>query len=1056
MPDLGLRPSGVALDRVAAGMAGVGERSPLAADPTPVSRIPRMFDRSLVTSGFDTETLVSERYLTYLLMAQVEAGLLSLEFDVVDPPTNTDVSVTLHPPAQGDYRRLYTPSDDPPAPLEVANSFRTRLVPGEDSGFVDVAFTPDGSHVLTRSVDSRVRRWDLLERTQDDAFAFEVNPAIGSAFDAACTQIATASADHSVRVWDLATQTVVAMLEAHTHVAECVAFSPDGLRLVSGSFDQTAIVWDLATQTPLHVLSGHTGRVTSVAFDAAGTRVVSGGEDGTVRLWDAATGAPMQVMTGHGGPVNCAVFSPDGLRIASASDDRTLRLWQAATGTPLRTLTGHTDRVLWVDFGVGGTRLLSGSADNTLRHWSIFGSSPLATLGEHRSDVTRVRFERAVGSSRNVSVSAGGAIRIWEDIFAGTTTTELRRDFMRVEVFATIVDHNAPPGTPPFEGPLAVFVYLALDADKAANGLEVNHRLRLSFGRLDPGTKVLLAAKDVDVPLVESTLREQLDRDLPLGVAQGQQVQQLRMRKHFDESTGKRTLGIYVDLGLRSAPREFREPRGILALARDFRGIDQEIAFATSKKLFSLLGPDARFQRAEPVPGTDRFRFPLRKDPNDSSNDEIGTIDGVSVGPEIVPSGGPGSSPHITGRLRIKVDATYTDSTPDLGFAVNFLFRPKRDARGVVDWKADVDVDVGLLATLLIVVAGLVVLLPFLGGVGIAFWLLVGTLASLVGGRGLAEYYASKKLAEEGDLEKQASVLDALPFRLPAATRRWDPFYETQHQIVAELDEDMIIDRDGIAFSAREVVLDKEPVLRDDIAPHSEERDAQGVSAIVYEVPDFVRFEEGFSAKGPGVDRMDFLRPDPAGRPTLVQLTIDQILERKAADRILAPIVLDARRIYLHGGQIDQLLCCTWRVRTQQRNRLIGEFQSRRRAEIRAEVEQELVELGTPATAEEIEALTEERFQETIAEDQKEYEGGALRMDLHVALAPLLRFDLAPEEMVALQEKGVFVIDGKEIIVRHNRNGTVTPYYRDHPDGDPRDNLLTLPPYAFPYQPPPA
>jgi hypothetical protein len=90
-----------------------------------------------------------------------------------------------------------------------------------------------------------------------------------------------------------------------------------------------------------------------------------------------------------------------------------------------------------------------------------------------------------------------------------------------------------------------------------------------------------------------------------------------------------------------------------------------------------------------------------------------------------------------------------------------------------------------------------------------------------------------------------------------------------------------------------------------------------------------------------------------------------------------------------------------------------------------------------------------------IDERQKDYVNGGLRDDLHRALAPFLRFDLAPEELIDLQQRGVFALDGKEIIVRHNKDGTETPYYRDRPDGDPRDNLLSLPHYAFPYVPPP-
>lgn len=201
------------------------------------------------------------------------------------------------------------------------------------------------------------------------------------------------------------------------------------------------------------------------------------------------------------------------------------------------------------------------------------------------------------------------------------------------------------------------------------------------------------------------------------------------------------------------------------------------------------------------------------------------------------------------------------------------------------------------------------------------------------------------------------------------------------------------------------------------------------------------------------MDRLNFLREDPIGQPTWVTLTVDEILARKAEKRVLTPIVLDARRIFLDGGQIDQLLCCTWRVRTQQRNRLVNEFRARKHDEIEAEVRAEFAANGETPTEAEIDSETELRFQEVITEEQKEYEGDQLRDDLHTALAPLLRFDVAPEELVAMSKLGIFSLEGKEIIVRHNRNGVVTPYYRDHPDADPRDNLLSLPHYSLPYQP---
>jgi hypothetical protein len=630
-------------------------------------------------------------------------------------------------------------------------------------------------------------------------------------------------------------------------------------------------------------------------------------------------------------------------------------------------------------------------------------------------------------------------------------------DFMHVDVWVTVINHGA--GGQTFQGWVGLIVYLALYADRSDNGLESNHILRLTFAKLDEPTKNLLQSQGINVDRVEQTLRNELDRDLPLGIAQGQQVQQIRMRKFFDGDIG--TLGIYVDLALHSGPgeNEFLAPRGNVELAKCFRDPMKMIAFATSPGLFALLGPDAKFRRAELSPGSSEYRYPFREDMSDKSSKELGTIDSISVDPKL--SFDTHNIPFE--ELHIKMEGTYTDSEPNFGFTAHLYFNPKRNTDGIVEWESRLDIDFGLLATLLFVIGGLLVLFVPLAPVGIGFWLMVGTIVSLVGEQ-IAEQIVSKQTAEKVDEESQASVLDSLPFRLPAAVRRWDPFYETQHQIVAKLDEPMVIDDLGMAFIAEHVVLDKQPVVRLDIAPYDELRENGEIVGIRYEVPDFVQVASSTKpdAKGPGVDRMEFEPSDPVSK--LVTLTLEQIEERKARKRLLAPIVLDARRINMFHGQIERLLCTTWRIRTQQRDRLIQEFQERTRADIEANelpaIKQKATadltaKLGRPPTEEELDKEVELRVQSKIEERQKDYEDGDLRDDLHPALAPLLHFDLAPEELISLQEHGAFSLEGKEIIVRENRDGSHTPYYRDHPDRDPRDNLLSLPHYLYPYVPPP-
>jgi hypothetical protein len=183
------------------------------------------------------------------------------------------------------------------------------------------------------------------------------------AFSPDGTRIVTGSADQTVKVWDARTGTPQLELKGHTSWVYSVAFSPDGTRIVTGSEDRTARVWDARTGTPLLDLKGHTGLVWSVAFSPDGSRIVTGSADQTVKVWDARTGTPQLELKEHTAPVSSVAFSPDGTRIVTGSADRTAKVWDARTGTPLLELRGHTSPVTSVAFSPDGTRIVTVAVD---------------------------------------------------------------------------------------------------------------------------------------------------------------------------------------------------------------------------------------------------------------------------------------------------------------------------------------------------------------------------------------------------------------------------------------------------------------------------------------------------------------------------------------------------------------------------------------------------------------------------------------------------------------------------------------------------------------------
>ncbi|MGI9002616.1 MAG: NACHT domain-containing protein, partial [Pseudonocardia sp.] len=120
---------------------------------------------------------------------------------------------------------------------------------GHAGGVMSVAWSPDGTHLLT-------------------------------------------GANDGARIWDATTAEPLHHLTDHTSPVRSVAWSPDSTRLLTGGTDGITRIWDATTAQPLHHLTGHTSPVWSVAWSSDGSRLLTGDGGGTSRVWDATSGVP--------------------------------------------------------------------------------------------------------------------------------------------------------------------------------------------------------------------------------------------------------------------------------------------------------------------------------------------------------------------------------------------------------------------------------------------------------------------------------------------------------------------------------------------------------------------------------------------------------------------------------------------------------------------------------------------------------------------------------------------------------------------------------------------
>ncbi|KAF8148071.1 WD40-repeat-containing domain protein [Crassisporium funariophilum] len=275
-----------------------------------------------------------------------------------------------------------------------------------------VAFSSDGSRIVSGSADNSVRVWDASTGEEKQVLNGHTDQVNSVAFSSDGSHIVSGSDDASVRVWDASTGEEKQVLNGHTSAVTSVAFSGDGSRIVSGSADNSVRVWDASTGEEKQVLDGHTQYVNSVAYSSDGRRIVSGSADNSVRVWDASTGEEKQVLDGHTDQVNSVAFSSDGSHIVSGSDDGTVRVWDASTGEEKQVLNGHTDQVNSVAFSSDGSRIVSGSADDSVRVWDASTGEEKQVLNGHTNMVTSVAFSG--DGSRIVSGSADNSVRVWD------------------------------------------------------------------------------------------------------------------------------------------------------------------------------------------------------------------------------------------------------------------------------------------------------------------------------------------------------------------------------------------------------------------------------------------------------------------------------------------------------------------------------------------------------------------------------------------------------------------------------------------------------------------
>jgi WD40 repeat protein len=249
--------------------------------------------------------------------------------------------------------------------------FQPSIVTRNERIFTSISWSDDGKLLATGSQDGTIWISETAMPTDSDAQrrsqTGHTEGILSVAFSGDGTLIVSGSWDRKVKLWSAVTGLEMTTMSGHTSWITSVAVSEDGRFVASGSDDRTLRVWEAATGTEVYSFPGHEYSVTSLAFSGNSKLVVSGSFDCTARVWDLVTGTHLYTISDHEDPVTSVAFSDDSSLIISGSNDKTIRIWDAATGTHLRTITGYTHGS--IAFSDDGRSIMSRRRDGMIQVW---------------------------------------------------------------------------------------------------------------------------------------------------------------------------------------------------------------------------------------------------------------------------------------------------------------------------------------------------------------------------------------------------------------------------------------------------------------------------------------------------------------------------------------------------------------------------------------------------------------------------------------------------------------------------------------------------------------
>ena len=295
--------------------------------------------------------------------------------------------------------------------LDGITGIQTAILSGHTYQVTSLAFSPDGTSLVSGSYDKTIKLWDVQTGGVVKTFQGHTNRVWSISISADHMIIASGSDDKTIHLWDIQTEECCCIIEQQRQVYR-VRFSPTDPQHLMYVSDDKVWQWDINGHQIYPTYDGY-----DIAFSPDGTQfVLCQGENIVVHHTDSGAVVAKFHMA-NSRARNCC-FSPDGKLIAVAVDS-TAYVWDTTSSAPhpIETFVGHTMKITSLAFS-SPSSLLSSSEDESVKFWQIgtLPTDPVVTdTGSTLSTPAKIKSITLQANDGVVLSSySDGVVRIWD------------------------------------------------------------------------------------------------------------------------------------------------------------------------------------------------------------------------------------------------------------------------------------------------------------------------------------------------------------------------------------------------------------------------------------------------------------------------------------------------------------------------------------------------------------------------------------------------------------------------------------------------------------------